>query len=121
MVKGEGFSFGVEMAHEWLLDLCSHYQTLGHDDINCHWLHSRKEGIVPKEKVITGRAHVPSKKLEWVPIQENPSGIGSSKAFAAPTEPHITVTDTVTDIAADVDIVTNPTESQTYLVADEVP
>jgi len=41
-----------------------------------------KEDIVPKEK-----AQVPPKKLKWVPVQENPSSIGSSKAFAAPAEP----------------------------------
>jgi len=54
-------------------------------------------------------------------VQENPSGIGSTKAFSAPTEPPITVTDIFTDTAADVDTVTNPRESQTHLVADEVP
>jgi hypothetical protein len=121
MVESERFAFGVEVAYEWLPDFCSHCQTLGHDVTNCCWLYLRKEGIVPKENVTKGKAHVTSKKLEWVPVQENLSGIGSSKTFAAPTEPSITVTDTFADTPANVDTVTNTTESQTHLVADEVP
>ena len=35
MVEREGFAFGVEVAYEWLPDLCYHYQTLGHDVTNC--------------------------------------------------------------------------------------
>jgi len=39
-----------------------------------------------KEKVVKGKTQIPSPKTQWVPSKENPSGIGSSKAFAAPTE-----------------------------------
>jgi hypothetical protein len=106
MAEREGCAFGVEVAYEWLPDFCAHCQRLGHDVTNCRWLYPRKEGIVPK-----GKAHVPSKKLEWVPVQENPSGICSSKAFLAPTEPPITGTYIVTDTAADVDTDTDPTKS----------
>ena len=39
-----------------------------------------------KEKVAKGKTQIPAPKPQWVPVKENPSGIGSSKAFAAPTE-----------------------------------
>ena len=121
MVESEGFAFGVEVTYEWLPDFCSHCQTLGHDFTNCRWLILRKEGIVPQGKVTKGKAQVPFKNLEWVPVQENLSGIGSSKAFVDHTYPPISVTDTVTDTVADVDTIMNPTEPQTHLVSDEVP
>jgi len=38
-----------------------------------------------KENAIKGKKQIPTSKQDWVPIKENPSGVGSSKAFAAPT------------------------------------
>ena len=81
MVERECFSFCLEAAYEWLLDFCSHCQNLGHDVTNSRWLYPRKETIVNREKVVKGKLQVPSKKLDWVPIQENTFGVGSSIAF----------------------------------------
>jgi hypothetical protein len=81
MVKREGFSFCVEVAYEWLPNFCTHCQNLGHDVTTCRWLYPRKENIVNKEKVVKGKSQIPAKKFDWVPIQDNPSGVGSSKAF----------------------------------------
>jgi len=81
MVEREGFSFCVEVAYDWLPNFCSHCQNLGHNVTNCRWLYARKENIVNREKVVKGKLQVPSKKLDWVPIQENTFGVGSSIAF----------------------------------------
>jgi len=63
-------------------------------------LYPRKEDI-SKETVTKGKAKIQAKKLVWVPVKENPSGIGSSKAFAAPTESPIPVIDVLVDTNAD--------------------
>ena len=41
-----------------------------------------------------GKKHVLTKRLEWVPLKDNPSGIGSSTTFQA--QPTPTVVDNVT-------------------------
>nr|ABN05989.1 hypothetical protein MtrDRAFT_AC149208g36v2 [Medicago truncatula] len=43
-----------------------------------------------KDKVAKGKTQIPATKPHWVSTKENPSGIGSSKAFAAPTIPNET-------------------------------
>jgi hypothetical protein len=91
LVEKEGFSFHVEVVYEWLLNFCSHCQNLGHDVTGCRWLYLRKESQVPHEIVVKGKAQVQPKKQAWVPLKDNPSGVGSSTAFAAPSEKHFTV------------------------------
>nr|ABN08230.1 hypothetical protein MtrDRAFT_AC155886g7v2 [Medicago truncatula] len=68
--------FSKKLFHD-IMNLC-------HDVTNCRWLYPRKENIINKEKVVKGKSQVPSKKLDWVPIHENPPRIGSSKAFEVP-------------------------------------
>jgi hypothetical protein len=84
LVKSAGFSFCVEVAYEWLPDFCSHCQNLGHNVTSCCWLYPRKEGKVSKKIAIKGMKQIPTSKQYWMPIKENPSDVGSSKAFAAP-------------------------------------
>lgn len=62
-----------------------------------------------KDKVAKGKTQIPAKKPQWAPIKENPSGVGSSIAFAAPkpTEPQINST------AADGSTFVAPTLAQT--------
>jgi len=36
--------------------------------------------------IVQGKKQVPTKKVGWVPIKDNPSGIGSSLAFADPQQ-----------------------------------
>jgi len=95
LVEREGGSYSVEVAYERIPYFCSHCQTLGHDVTNCRWLYPRKEHM-SKDKVAKGKTQIPTKKPQWVPTKENPSGIGSSIAFAAPkpTEPQINMTAT---------------------------
>jgi len=90
IVEREGFSFTVEVVYKRLSDFSSHCHTLRHDVTNCRWLYPRKEDM-SKEKVAKGKAQIPTKKTEWVPIKENPSEIGSSNAFAALSEPQQTI------------------------------
>jgi len=52
------------VAYEWLPDYCTH----------CH----------TKEKIVKGKKPVPTPKQTWEPVKDNPSGIGSSHAFAEP-------------------------------------
>jgi len=69
-----------------------------------------------KEKVAKGKAQIPTKKTQWVPIKENPSGIGSSNAFATILEPQQTIH------AADIATTAAPTQTQTHpCVSDEIP
>ena len=86
LVEREGFSFPVEVVYEWIPEFCSHCQNLGHDVTSCRWLYPRKEIKVPQEAFVEGKSKVQSKKQDWVPLEENPSNIGSSKAFAALAE-----------------------------------
>lgn len=81
MVKREGFSFCVAVAYEWLPNFCTHCQNLGHDVTTFRWLYPKKENIVNKEKVFKGKSQNLAKKFNCVAIQENPSGVGSSKDF----------------------------------------
>lgn len=57
---------------------------LGHDVSSCTWLYPKKDNIVHKEKIVQGKKPAPLSKQTWAPIKDNPSGIGSSIAFAAP-------------------------------------
>jgi len=93
LVEREGGSYPVEVVYERIQDFRSHCRTLGHDVTNCCWLYPRKEDM-SKDKVAKGKTHIPAKKPQWVPIKENPYGIGSSIAFATPkpTEPQISST-----------------------------
>ena len=83
MVEREGYSFTVKVAYEWLPDFCSHCQNIGHDVIACRQLYPRKETATPKEQIAQGKKQVPAKKVTWVPIKDNPSGIGSFVAFGS--------------------------------------
>lgn len=66
----------MEVAYEWLPDFCPRCHNLGHDVINCRWLYTRKENKVSNENVVKGKTKVPSRKLDWVPVKENPSRVG---------------------------------------------
>jgi len=117
IVEREGASYLVEVVYERISDFGSHCQTLGHDVTNCRWLYPRKE-VMSKDKVVKGKTQIPATKNQWVPMKENPSGVGSSKAFAAPipTEPQNNMT------AADASATTAPTLAQTPpCVSDEIP
>lgn len=83
-VEREGFSFGVEVVYEWLPHFCSHRQNLGHEVTSCRWLYPNKDSKVATENNVKGKKQVAGTTLRWVPSKENPSGIGSSKAFEAP-------------------------------------
>jgi len=83
IVEKEGASYPVEVVYERIPDFCSHCQTLGHDVPNCRWLYPRKD-VMSKDKVAKGKTQIPATKPHWVLTNENPSGIGSSKAFAEP-------------------------------------
>jgi len=72
------------LVYEWLPDFCTYCQKFGHDVTTCRWLYPRKENIVNKERVNKEKSQIPAKKFDWVPIQENPSGVGSFKAFEVP-------------------------------------
>jgi hypothetical protein len=92
LVEREGFSFKVEVNYEWLPDFCSHCQNIGHNVSSCHWLYPPNESTVGTDNVFKGKKQVPVQRMDWVPKKDNPSGIGSSKAFETPTVvPIITV------------------------------
>lgn len=94
-VEREGYAFNVEVAYEWLPDFCTHCQIIGHDVSACRWLYPRLEKNAHREKIVQGKKSVTTKKQNWVPTTDNPSGIGSSTAFAAPkntTAPIVTQT-----------------------------
>jgi len=92
-VEREGYAFQVQVAYEWLPDYCTHCHTIGHDISSCRWLYPKKDNIVHKKNIVQGKKPAPVPKQTWAPIKDNPSGIGSSIAFAAPQtnkEPVIT-------------------------------
>ena len=89
VVEREGFSFTIAVAYEWLPDFCSHCHNIGHDITVCRRLYPRQETSAPKERIDKGKKQVPITKTTWVPIKENPTGIGSSLAFAATTIPEL--------------------------------
>lgn len=47
----------------------------------CRWLYPRKDSNAAKEAIVQGKKLVPSKKQNWAPSKENPSGISSCVAF----------------------------------------
>lgn len=85
-VEREGYFFNVEVAYEWLPDFCSHCQNIGHDVTICRWHFPRQDNNAHKQLVAQGKKPVPTKKQTWIPTTENPSGIGSSLAFAGPQQ-----------------------------------
>ena len=85
-VEREGYSFNVEVAYEWLPDFCAHCQNIGHDVTVCRWLYPRQDNNAHKQAVTQGKKQAPTKKQIWTPTTENPSGIGSSLAFAGPQQ-----------------------------------
>jgi len=89
VVEREGYAFTVEVAYEWLSDFCTHCQNIGYDINACSQLYPQKETITPKEHIAQGKKHVPKKKVTWVPIKDNPSGIGSSLAYGT-AQQHVT-------------------------------
>jgi len=117
IVEREGASYPVEVVYERIPDFCLHCQTIGHDITNCRWLYTRKD-VMSKDKVVKAKTQIPVTKSQWVPSKENPSGIGSSKAFAAPspTEPQINLP------AANVSTFSAPSPAQTLqCVSEEIP
>lgn len=94
-VERKGYAFNVKVAYEWLPDFCTHCQTIGQDVSACWWLYPRMEKNAHREKIVQGKKPVTTKKQNWVPTKDNPSGIGSSTAFATPkkiTVPIVTQT-----------------------------
>jgi len=72
-----------------------------------------------KDKVAKGKTQIPATKPHWMPTKENPPGIGSSKAFAAPTIPAETQKSMP---AAAMPTTAAPTQQQTPpRVSDEIP
>lgn len=86
VVEREGFAFPVEVVYERMPDFCTHCQNIGHHISVCRWIHPRKEkeNNTEKEKVAQGKKQMPTQRTEWVPLKDNPSGIGSSAAFQQP-------------------------------------
>jgi len=41
-VEREGFTFKLQVNYEWLLDLCSYCQNIGHAVCKCQWLYPKK-------------------------------------------------------------------------------
>jgi len=82
-VEREGYTFTVEVTYECMPYFCTHCLNIGHDVSACRWLYPRKDNDinVVKEKVVQGKKQVPPKRLEWVPLKDNASGIGSSADF----------------------------------------
>lgn len=44
----------------------------------------RKNNNIEKEKIAQGKKQLPTQRIEWAPLQDNPSGIGSYAAFQQP-------------------------------------
>jgi hypothetical protein len=67
-------------------DFSTHCQNIGHHVSVCRRIHPRKEkeNNTEKEKVAQGKKQMPTQRIEWVPLKDNPSGIGSSAAFQQP-------------------------------------
>jgi hypothetical protein len=85
MVEREGFAFPLTIEYERLPDFCKHCNSIGHDVSNCRWLYPRKDDTNKKSADGKGKEKVPVQKPTWMPLKDNPSGTGSSKAFEAPT------------------------------------
>jgi len=117
LVEREGFSFPVEVVYEWMPDFCTHCQNLGHHVTNYRWLYPRKEVKEPVAKIDKGKTKAPVENMEWVPLQTNPLGIGSSNAFVA-LETHTKVTETETETVRDTD---NKFSFPLQNIADHVP
>jgi len=78
-------------------------------------LYPRKQINEPSANVDKGNLKVISKKKEWVPLKSNPSGIGSSNAFAA-----LDVTQTQYEVLVK-DVAANSFSFALQYVTDEVP
>ncbi|KEH37617.1 DUF4283 domain protein [Medicago truncatula] len=61
-------------------------KNIGHDVTACRRIYPRKETTTPKEQIAQWKKQVLTKKVTWVPIKVNPSGIGSFVAFGSSKE-----------------------------------
>jgi len=92
LVEREGFAFPVDIEYEGLPYFCTHCHNIGHHINSCCRLHPRREEtheqppVVGKKSIDSGKQPIHSQKSKqtWEP-KDNPKGIGSSKAFVAPT------------------------------------
>jgi len=94
MVEREGFAFTLAIEYEGLPDFCNHCQSIGHNVANCRWLYPRKDAPTQNNKKDAGdkgKEQIPTQKTVWMPLEDNPSGTGSSKAFAVPPSATVTV------------------------------
>ena len=66
---------------------------------SCRWLYPKKDAKEPVANLDKGQTKASVKNKEWVPLQTNPSGIGSSNAFAALEVTNTKVMKIVKDIA----------------------
>lgn len=99
LVEREGFSFPVEVVYEWMSDYCTHCQSLGHLVTNYQWLYPKNHVKEPVATIDKGKTKEPVKKKDWVPLQTNPLGIGSSNAFAALEMTNTTEKETIKNMA----------------------
>jgi len=83
LIEREGFSFPVEVVYKLMPDFCTHSLNLGHHVTSCRWLYPKKDAKDLVAKIDKGKTKVLVKNKEWVPLQTNPSGIGSSNEFTA--------------------------------------
>jgi len=123
-VEREGYAFQVEVAYEWFPDYCTHCHTIGHDISSCRWLYPKKDNIVHKENIVQGKKPAPVPKQTWAPIKDNPSGIGSSIAFAAPQtnkEPVITEAEAHTIAVQQQDIPQEAVNHEIFAVEEQSP
>jgi len=79
MVEREGFAFPLAIEYEGL----PFFASIAHDVSKCCWLYPRKDDFNHKDTDGKGKGKVPIKKPAWMPLKDNPSGTGSSKAFEA--------------------------------------
>ena len=117
VVEREGFAFTLEVAYERLPNFCTHCLSIGHNVTVCRRLYPRKDTTTPKEQIAQGKKQVPATKTTWVPINDNPSGIGSSAAFGAVTKvvPQQTLATPVT-VQGDIDTTVSEMETETATV-----
>jgi len=109
------------VAYERLPDFCTHCLSIEHNVTACRWLYPRKDTTTPKEKIAQGKKQVPTTKTTWVPINDNPSCIGSSAAFGAVTKvvPQQTMATPVT-VQGDIDTTISKMETETTTVELEL-